>query len=106
MPDALIQYGVVVLFAWTFAVQAGMPVPAGPILIGAGVLSGSGEMSLALAIVAATGATLGADVLWYSLGRSLGTPLRYAAAGALLWAGIWITPPGLSSQRHTVTEIP
>src|SRR5438128_2044582 len=54
MPDALIQYGVVVLFAWTFAVQAGMPVPAGPILIGAGVLSGAG-------------------VLWYSLGRSLGT---------------------------------
>jgi len=149
MPGALIQYGVVVLFAWTFAVQAGMPVPAGPILIGAGVLSGSGEMSLALAIVAATGATIGADVLWYSLGRSLGTRvlatvcrfsldpdslireakerfvehrarylilakflpgvnplaaglagavpirparfLRYAAAGALLWAGIWIT---------------
>ena len=149
MPDALIQYGVVVLFVWAFAVQAGMPLPAVPILVGAGALSGSGRMNLVLAIVAAMGATLGADVLWYSLGRSLGTRvlatvcrfsldpdslireakepfvahrarylilakflpgvnplaaglagavpirparfLRYAAAGALLWAGIWIT---------------
>ena len=73
MPDALIQYGVVVLFVWAFAVQAGMPLPAVPILVGAGALSGSGRMNLVLAIVAAMGATLGADVLWYLLGRSLGT---------------------------------
>src|SRR6266566_4259898 len=73
MPDALIQYGVVALFVWAFAVQAGMPLPAVPILVGAGALSGSGRMNLVLAIVAAMGATLGADVLWYLLGRSLGT---------------------------------
>src|SRR5438445_698645 len=30
MPDALIQYGVVVLFVWAFAVQAGMPLPSRP----------------------------------------------------------------------------
>jgi membrane protein DedA with SNARE-associated domain/rhodanese-related sulfurtransferase len=149
MPDVLVEYGVVVLFAWAFAVQAGVPAPAVPILAGAGVLSGSGQMNLALAIVAATAATIGADALWYTLGRSYGTRvlatllrfsldrdslireakerfathrarylilakflpgvnplaaglagavpipvgrfLRYAAAGALLWAGIWIT---------------
>jgi membrane protein DedA with SNARE-associated domain/rhodanese-related sulfurtransferase len=149
MPDVLIQYGVVVLFAWAFAVQAGMPAPAIPILVGAGALSGSGQMNLAFAIGATIAATLGADVLWYSLGRSFGTrvlgtlcrfsldrdslireakerfvvhrarylilakflpgvnplaaglagavPIRpavflgYAAAGAFLWAGIWIT---------------
>ena len=50
MPDALIQYGVVVLFVWAFAVQAGMPLPAVPILVGAGALSGSGQMNLVLAI--------------------------------------------------------
>jgi len=42
-------------------------------LLGAGVLSGSGQMHLALAVAAAMAATLGADVLWYALGRSLGT---------------------------------
>ena len=149
MPDLLVEYGVVVLFGWAFAVQAGMPAPAVPILVGAGVLCGSGRMNFAFAIGAATAATLGADALWYSLGRSYGTRvlatlcrfsldpdslireakerfaahrarylilakflpgmnplaaglagavpigvdrfLRYAAAGALLWAGIWIS---------------
>jgi membrane protein DedA with SNARE-associated domain/rhodanese-related sulfurtransferase len=149
MPDVLVEYGVVVLFAWAFAVQAGVPAPAVPILVGAGVLSGSGKMNLVVAIVAAMAATVGADALWYMLGRSYGTRvlatllrfsldrdslireakerfaahrarylilakflpgvnplaaglagavpipvgrfLRYAAAGAVLWAGIWIT---------------
>jgi membrane protein DedA with SNARE-associated domain/rhodanese-related sulfurtransferase len=147
--DLLGQYGVVVLFAWAFAVQAGVPAPAVPMLLGAGVLSGSGRMHPALAVAAAMTAAIGADVFWYALGRShgarvLGTlcrfaldpdsfiqdakerfvahrvryivlakflpglnplaaglagvvPIRldrfvlYAAAGAFLWAGSWIT---------------
>jgi membrane protein DedA with SNARE-associated domain/rhodanese-related sulfurtransferase len=73
MPDLLVQHGVMVLFAWAFAVQAGLPAPAVPMLLGAGALSGSGHMNLALVVGAATVATLGADVLWYALGRTLGT---------------------------------
>jgi membrane protein DedA with SNARE-associated domain/rhodanese-related sulfurtransferase len=73
VPDLLIQHGVAVLFAWAFAVQAGVPAPAVPMLLGAGVMSGSGQMELALAVAAAMAATLGADVLWYSLGRAHGT---------------------------------
>jgi membrane protein DedA with SNARE-associated domain/rhodanese-related sulfurtransferase len=149
VPDLLMEHGVAVLFAWAFAVQAGMPAPAVPMLLGAGALSGSGRMDLAVAIAAAMAATIGADVLWYSLGRSHGArvlgilcrfsldpdslirhakerfaahrlrylvlakflpgvnplaaglagavPIRperfllYAAAGALMWAGAWIT---------------
>src|SRR5262245_13037858 len=149
MPDTLIQYGVVVLFAWAFAVQAGLPIPAVPMLVGAGALSGAGHMSFVLAIGVAVLATVGADMLWYTLGRSLGARalgalcrfsldpdslirdakdrflahrmsyvvlakflpgvnplaaglagivsirperfLLYAAAGALLWGGVWIT---------------
>ena len=73
MPDVLVQYGVVVLFAWALAVQAGLPAPAIPMLLGAGALSGSGQMNLALAVGAAMVATVCADVLWYALGRSQGT---------------------------------
>ncbi len=149
MPDLLVQYGVAILFAWAFAVQAGLPLPAAPVLLGAGALSGSGRINLALAVGTTTVAALGADVLWYVLGRSLGlrvfgalcrfsldpdslvrdakerflahrggylvlakflpglNPLAaglagtvslrpdrffiYAGAGALLWAGAWIT---------------
>jgi hypothetical protein len=75
MVDLLAQYGVVLVFAWVFAVQAGMPIPAGPMLLGAGALSGSGQMNLPLAVGAAIAAALGADVIWYSLGRSQGTRL-------------------------------
>jgi hypothetical protein len=53
-PDLLTQYGLPIVFAWTFAVQAGAPAPALPMLIGAGALSGGGRMDLALAIAAAT----------------------------------------------------
>ena len=149
MPDLLLQHGVAVVFVWAFAVQAGVPAPAVPMLLGAGVLSGAGQMHLALAVAAAMAAALGADVLWYALGRShgarvLGTLCRlsldpdsfirdakerfdahhvryivlakflpglnplaaglagvvhirterfllYAAGGAALWAGAWIT---------------
>jgi len=72
MPDLLVQYGVAILFAWAFAVQSGMPLPAAPVLLGAGALSGSGRMNLALALGATIIAALGADVLWYALGRSVG----------------------------------
>ena len=61
------------LFAWAFAVQAVVPAPAVPMLVGTGALSGSGRMHLALAVAAATAAALGADALWYSLGRTHGT---------------------------------
>ncbi len=72
IPDLLVQYGLAVLFAWAFVVQAGVPAPAIPMLVGAGSLSGSGKMHLLLGIAAAVAASLSADVLWYSLGRFQG----------------------------------
>ena len=71
-PDLLTQYGLAVIFVWAFAVQAGTPAPAVPMLLGAGALSGAGRMNLASAIAAAMAATVCADVVWYSLGRSHG----------------------------------
>jgi len=155
-PDLLTQYGLAVIFVWAFAVQAGAPAPAVPMLLGAGALAGTGRMNLASAIAAAMGATVVADVVWYWLGRAHGTrvlellcrfsldpdslirhakqrfaahrlrylvlakflpgvnplaaglagavPIQlqrfvlYAAAGALLWAGAWMTLGYLSAD--------
>ena len=69
--DLLRDYGVALLFVWAFAVQAGMPAPAVPVLLGAGALAGS-PTGLAVTIGAGVAATLGADVLWYWLGRAHG----------------------------------
>jgi membrane protein DedA with SNARE-associated domain/rhodanese-related sulfurtransferase len=155
-PDLLTQYGLAVIFVWAFAVQAGAPAPAVPMLLGAGALSGAGRMNLASALSAAMAATVVADLVWFSLGRSHGTrvlgllcrfsldpdslirhakerfvahrlrylvlakflpgvnplaaglagavPIRlgrfvlYAAIGALLWAGAWMTLGYLSAD--------
>jgi len=73
VPDVLTEHGLSVVFAWAFAVQAGAPALAIPMLLGAGALCGAGRMDLVLAIAAAMAATLGADLLWYGLGRVSGT---------------------------------
>ncbi len=57
------------LFAWVFGNQAGVPLPVVPALLGAGVLAGSGYLSMAAIIGIAVGAALAADLTWYGLGR-------------------------------------
>jgi membrane protein DedA with SNARE-associated domain len=52
-PDLLLEHGLAVVFVLAFAVQAWMPAPAIPMLLGAGALCGSGRMDLALAVAAA-----------------------------------------------------
>src|SRR5947199_411166 len=69
--ELLHQYGVVILFVWAFLVQAGMPAPAVPVLVGAGALSGSG-LGLVGTVAAGLAAAVGADIEWYWRGRTHG----------------------------------
>ena len=70
--DFLIQHGYVVLFAWVFAEQVGLPLPAVPALLGAGVLVGTDHMRAGWALLGSVIACLTADLLWYALGRRRG----------------------------------
>ena len=76
MAPVITEYASWILFAWTLANQGGVPVPAVPALLGAGALAGSGRLSIAVILAVALGATLCADLGWYSLGR-------WRGAGAL-----------------------
>ena len=60
--------GYLILFAWVFAEQIGLPLPAAPALIAAGALAGAGTLHLALLIVVALIASVLADYLWYRAG--------------------------------------
>jgi membrane protein DedA with SNARE-associated domain len=71
----LIQHGYVVLFLWVLAEQAGLPVPAGPLLLAAGALAGHGHLNLAIAFVLGVIASLLSDFLWYQIGRHRGSPV-------------------------------
>src|SRR5262249_57067192 len=70
--EALLQYGYLLLFAFVVAEQSGLPVPAVPVLLGVGALTGTGRMSMTLAFAAALAASLPPDVIWYELGRRRG----------------------------------
>ncbi len=66
------RHGYAVLFAAVFAEQAGLPIPAIPILLAVGALAGAGEFSFAAAVLVAVLAALLADSLWYQFGRRRG----------------------------------
>ena len=68
----VMQHGYSVLFLWVFCEQIGLPIPAIPVLLAAGVLSTSGHMSAALSILLAVMGALIADLAWYELGRRKG----------------------------------
>lgn len=64
--------GYAIFFLWILANRAGVPLPATPALLGAGVLAGGGEMRLSLIVLLAVAATLASDSLWFWLGRHYG----------------------------------
>ena len=66
------KHGEILLFLYVFADQLGVPIPASPVLIAAGGLAAAGRLSLPGAIGLGVVATLGADLIWYALGRVRG----------------------------------
>jgi membrane protein DedA with SNARE-associated domain/rhodanese-related sulfurtransferase len=73
--DLLQYYGLAFVFINVLALQAGFPVPAYPTLIVTGALAARGNYSLAALLATAVGASLIADLVWYSVGRRVGGPV-------------------------------
>jgi membrane protein DedA with SNARE-associated domain/rhodanese-related sulfurtransferase len=72
LTDILHHHGSLLVFGVVFAEQLGLPLPALPLLVAAGVLIGTGHVGLLPALLAAFLATLLADGLWYVAGRRRG----------------------------------
>ena len=70
--EFLLHHGYVVLLAWVFFEQAGVPVPSLPLLLAAGALAGSHQMNLFGSFFVVAFAAVTADSLWYQLGRRRG----------------------------------
>jgi membrane protein DedA with SNARE-associated domain len=64
--------GGLTVFAVVFADQAGVPVPAPPVLLAAGALAAVGKLDATLAVGMAAAAAILADLLWFCLGRKGG----------------------------------
>jgi membrane protein DedA with SNARE-associated domain len=70
--DFLFRHGYVVLLAWVFAEQAGLPIPAVPLLLAAGALAGTGRLNLFGSLLITVAAAVAADATWYEMGRRKG----------------------------------
>lgn len=72
------QYGYLILFLLVLAERGGLPLPAIPILVGAGALVHSGSMSLWAVLLLSLAACLLADIVWFRIGRARGgTVMRW-----------------------------
>lgn len=70
--EFLVHHGYLVMLAWVFLEQAGMPLPSSPLLLAAGALSGTGRLNLVLSLLVSVLASVLADTMWYQLGRRKG----------------------------------
>ena len=75
--EFLVRHGYALLFAWVLGEQAGMPIPATPILMAAGALAGQGKLNGWIALGIALLASLCADTVWFDFGRRRGITPRY-----------------------------
>jgi membrane protein DedA with SNARE-associated domain len=73
MTGLLAQYGLALVFVNVFLTQVGAPVPAIPTLVVAGALAQRGELSAAIVLVVAIGASLLGDLPWFIAGRIYGS---------------------------------
>jgi membrane protein DedA with SNARE-associated domain len=69
----LIRHGYTLLFFWILFEQLGLPIPAAPLLIAAGVLAGIGQLNFALVFGVSVVASLLSDHFWYQIGRYRGS---------------------------------
>jgi membrane protein DedA with SNARE-associated domain/rhodanese-related sulfurtransferase len=68
----VVRHGYLLVFAWVFVEQAGLPIPSAPLLLAAGALSGMHQMNLVTAITFAVIGAVASDSMWYELGRLKG----------------------------------
>lgn len=68
----LVKHGVGFVFGNVLVEQAGMPIPAVPVMVVAGALAADGKLSAWRLLGAAVAASALADSLWFTLGRRQG----------------------------------
>jgi membrane protein DedA with SNARE-associated domain len=73
--EFVIRNGYTVLFLWVLGEQLGLPIPALPMLLAAGALSGMGHLSIGWTVGLALAASMLADLAWYEVGRRRGGSL-------------------------------
>jgi len=98
MTGLLTQHGLLLVFVNVLLTQAGVPIPATPILVIAGAFVGQGKIALAPLILASVAASLIGDTVWYLVGR------RYGYRVLRTLCRITIEPDSCVKQTENIFE--
>lgn len=94
----LAQHGLLIVFANVLLTQAGIPVPAVPMLVVAGALAAQGEFAYTAVLLTALVATLAGDIPWYFAGK------RYGHRVLRTLCRISIEPDSCVKQTESIFE--
>jgi membrane protein DedA with SNARE-associated domain len=98
MTGLLVEHGLLLVFANVFMAQAGVPVPAVPLLVVAGALAKNGQLAVPLLIGVSVAASLLGDIPWFFAGRRYG----YSILNTL--CRVAIEPDACVKQTETIYE--
>lgn len=98
LTELLAQYGLLLVFINVLLTQAGLPVPAIPMLVVAGALASQGEFGYTALLLTALVAALGGDIPWYFAGR------RYGHRVLRTLCRIAIEPDSCVKQTESIFE--
>jgi membrane protein DedA with SNARE-associated domain len=70
--ESLVSHGYTIFFCWVLGAQAGLPLPAIPLLLAGGALAGAGKLDLAALLALSLVASLLSDLAWFLIGRRHG----------------------------------
>jgi membrane protein DedA with SNARE-associated domain len=95
----LAEYGYVIVLVWVLADQAGLPIPALPVLLTAGVLAGTGSLDLFAVCGVATAAALVSDLAWYAVGRRKGVSILKLLCRVSMEPDFCVRQAGVTFER-------
>ena len=70
--EFIVRHAEAFVFLYVLADQLGVPVPAVPALLAMGALAAVGKLSFSVALALSVAASVLADLVWYTLGRTRG----------------------------------
>ena len=98
LTELLARHGLLLVFANVLLTQAGIPLPAVPILVVAGALAAQGDITYTAVLLTAVGAALLGDIPWYFAGR------RYGHRVLRTLCRIAIEPDSCVKQTESIFE--
>ena len=98
LTELLARHGLLLVFVNVLLTQAGIPLPAVPILVVAGALAAQGEFTYTALLLTAISAALLGDIPWYYAGR------RYGHRVLRTLCRIAIEPDSCVKQTESIFE--